>query len=933
MSATLTPDNFSDFFVTTLAQPLTSSTATTGTLANATGAPALPFYSTFGADQAAPELVQVTGLTGTSITSMVRNADGKGNNQAWAAGTSVIQAPVKAHFDNLWNAVSAVNTSLATINLYNLKDAGAKGDGVTNDTSRISALLATLPASNFTLVIPPGTYVVDGNLLLQGKSNFSVLGYGASLALTQAGYTHDVFAITDSHDFSVEGLTLDGMRDTHAPLTVLSANATSGQPSVSVAAGSGANYFAGQVLHVYGGLYANGGTQATNTLGADAGLNEQRTIQSITAGGGAGGGDLITFTANLTNSYTAASGVLSDSYGPYAAVGAYLTPYQTGAGVALAGRSLSGEDCQNGLHLISCQRFNLLGVAARNVWESPIKLGTGFETSTLTDGCSYGSLTDCRGYHGYDQGISVWLSDHITVKGCTSDSGGWAGISLTYSEDCVVEGNTINAPTYRVPGDSNSGSGVAIEGGARNRVAHNTIAAPWGHGMHFAVSPMSFGVNVAAPPTLGAALAGGTAAGTSVLVSSSTALQVGATYSIVDVERTEAVKIASVVDGTHVTFSKSTRFPHVAGVAITSRVPEDNVLANNTIIDVQAGSGIQVQQAVRCEIVDNTIARCGVYASNLLSYGIQLSQNAWGNQTIGGEGSLVARNLVGGAWNESIYVDTVDHVQVLDNEVLPPRGSGTVAAHFKGLRDARISGNHVHDNGLQGGIKLEDGGGSKQPRRVTLAHNIVSKCANEGIIILDGDQLTIEGNTVWSCGGNAGIDLRSVSHSTIKANVCTSNSNTGIKLENNTNGCTYNVVAGNVCREDGTGVNVNTGAAQTQAHGIVESGLSDYNLIINNQSDSNTADQITWVGTHSIVRGNRGVNPVTLTSPAVPASGTPQTNTYGVDAMVYVAGGTVSAIAVDGVATGLTSGGVRVLAGSSVTVDYTAAPTWVWKGE
>jgi hypothetical protein len=64
--------------------------------------------------------------------------------------------------------------------------------------------------------------------------------------------------------------------------------------------------------------------------------------------------------------------------------------------------------------------------------------------------------------------------------------------------------------------------------------------------------------------------------------------------------------------------------------------------------------------------------------------------------------------------------------------------------------------------------------------------------------------------------------------------------------------------------------------------------------------------------------------------PAVPASGTAQQNTAWRDAIVYVSGGTVSAIAVDGTTLGVTSGPVRVPSGHSITLTYSAAPTWKW---
>lgn len=84
---------------------------------------------------------------------------------------------------------------------------------------------------------------------------------------------------------------------------------------------------------------------------------------------------------------------------------------------------------------------------------------------------------------------------------------------------------------------------------------------------------------------------------------------------------------------------------------------------------------------------------------------------------------------------------------------------------------------------------------------------------------------------------------------------------------------------------------------------------------------------------------NTGANPpggnttAGFSQPAVPASTVALRNTFGVDCTVYISGGTVSAIAVGNQTTGLTSGVFRVAAYQSITLTYTAAPSWQWMGE
>lgn len=89
----------------------------------------------------------------------------------------------------------------------------------------------------------------------------------------------------------------------------------------------------------------------------------------------------------------------------------------------------------------------------------------------------------------------------------------------------------------------------------------------------------------------------------------------------------------------------------------------------------------------------------------------------------------------------------------------------------------------------------------------------------------------------------------------------------------------------------------------------------------------------TVVGRYGKISNSTNYNPTgPQTAPAIPASGTALTNPFPFDAMVYISGGTVTAIAVGGTATGLTSGGVLVPAGETITLTYSAAPTWVWIG-
>lgn len=59
----------------------------------------------------------------------------------------------------------------------NVKDYGATGDGVVDDTTAIAAAIAALPSSNGTLYFPAGVYRSSG-FSITGKTNLSIIGDG-----------------------------------------------------------------------------------------------------------------------------------------------------------------------------------------------------------------------------------------------------------------------------------------------------------------------------------------------------------------------------------------------------------------------------------------------------------------------------------------------------------------------------------------------------------------------------------------------------------------------------------------------------------------------------------------------------------------------------------------------------------------------------------
>ena len=128
-----------------------------------------------------------------------------------------------------------------------------------------------------------------------------------------------------------------------------------------------------------------------------------------------------------------------------------------------------------------------------------------------------------------------------------------------------------------------------------------------------------------------------------------------------------------------------------------------------------------------------------------------------------------------------------------------------------------------------------------------------------------------------------------------------------------------------------------TTPTQTQGYRIFPDGTGTMECLVSHCRSLETwvtSPSLSGVFTHSKFDSNIGYNPTgPQTAPAIPASGTALTNPFPFNCTVYVTGGTVTAIAVGGTATGLTSGSVFIPAGETITLTYTSVPTWAWIGD
>lgn len=785
------------------------------------------------------------------------------------------------------------------------------------DTASITTALASLktaaasgPAS---LIFGDGTYIVDaGAFVIRSLAGFTLRGSGATviqLAPNRAGQYNangDLAVIADCTDFQVGGIRFDWNRDTVAPITALTATASSGQPSVTVAAGQGARYLAGQRLQLYGGL---GSSEQSQNEGSAL------TIASVTPGGGSGGGDLVTFTGNLGHAYTQiSSSLLSDGFGPYACSGAYLTPYQIGSGFTAAGRTLGNEDTQNALHLISCQRFIVTGCEFWGTWESPLKLGTGFAPTVVTDGCSEGVITGNRIQHGYDQGISVWNSSYVTVTANKCQAAGWAGISFTHSNDCTASGNICTGNIYSPASDPGVGSGIAAEGGIRVSISNNVCSANNYAGILLIQSPLYLAnTTITAPASANAA---------SITVASASGFQAGSSHTIYDaVNRNirETIYVAS-VSGTTITLSPNLINAYASGSHVVARFGEDmrvsgNVCANNTL-----GAGIKAQRQSALCLFSNDCSGNGLQVETNASTGIWIDTLS--------DGATVEANTCRNNSDEGLFLGSLQQCVIVGNEFTHSGAPGSSHSGIKaaGLLDSVIESNKCGFNS-NNGISLESDG-SVLPAHVQVIGNQCYNNTQRGIIAGDGGSyITLIGN---KCLYNTqqGIDLKGVQQGQVIGNQSANNGQDGLLLQaNGVPTQTVNIlVAGNLFYDDQ--------GSPTQQWGIREVDSTASIVMTGNYCAGNNANYQLLSNNSDVRRANAGHNPAGhITSPSVPSSTSAYTNVTGYDCMVLVTGGTVSQIAIAGTNTGLTSGWFRVPALGTITLTYSAAPTWTWWAE
>lgn len=104
-------------------------------------------------------------------------------------------------------SLTKVSYSMITGAPVNIKDFGAVGDGVADDTAAIQAAEAVAFAANNILFFPAGTYIFDGQFVCR----VSIEGYGAIIKeKSNTASVDSVVRYNTTNNITVRGLTVDG---------------------------------------------------------------------------------------------------------------------------------------------------------------------------------------------------------------------------------------------------------------------------------------------------------------------------------------------------------------------------------------------------------------------------------------------------------------------------------------------------------------------------------------------------------------------------------------------------------------------------------------------------------------------------------------------------------------------------------------------------
>jgi parallel beta-helix repeat protein len=335
--------------------------------------------------------------------------------------------------------------------LFNVKDYGAKGDGVTNDTIAIQAALnAARAAGGGDVYIPAGDYIVTGNgkssdgaLRVYSNTNFYGDGMGLTNIKVADGYNKAAVTgiirtpyNTETNNVTISNMTLDGNRDNVSTVKV-------------------DGFFCG---------VRPGDPRACTNITLD-----KMEIKDCSGYGF----DPHEQTFNMVISNSVAHGNKLDGFvADYIVGGTYIN-------------NVAYDNDRHGFNVCtSSQNVVISNNVAYGNGSTGAVVQRGTENIPVPVGIT---IMDNEFYNNKQEGVLLKMADNIKVTGNSIHDNGYSGVHLWGTKNDLIDGNTIyNNSAAKVSGyeeirihayNDLTGSSKSMYASTNNTISNNTIGA------------------------------------------------------------------------------------------------------------------------------------------------------------------------------------------------------------------------------------------------------------------------------------------------------------------------------------------------------------------------------------------------------------------------------------------------------------------------
>lgn len=408
-------------------------------------------------------------------TGDLRIADGTNWNPGSGSGMYFYQ-------DSAWNFLTSASSGSSSL-WISVKDHGAVGDGVTDDSTAINAAItaANALANGGVVVFPPAIYLIGTALAL--KSNVTLLMYGAKLKVKDSSNIHGIRIASAASNMAILGGEIDGNKTN---------NLTGGNGITSAPAASFAYLI---IKDVYVHDFRDNGIYPQGTSTVSPSTNIKISGCTVDNNGASGiSGDFIEhflWTGNtardnsehgigiigtgrhgaIVGNYASGSGI-ADNFTGYSADNEHLSiigNISNGGGnhgihfggndVTISGNTVYGPT-QYGIYVNTNGVTMMYNVSVTgNIVESASQ--SGIWVNHLDGFCVTGnSVKGCSGH-----GIFINTANlNGTVSGNSARGNAQNGIHCRNSDDILISGNSCG---------SNTGNGIELEGSTDITVTGN----------------------------------------------------------------------------------------------------------------------------------------------------------------------------------------------------------------------------------------------------------------------------------------------------------------------------------------------------------------------------------------------------------------------------------------------------------------------------